>query len=211
MINLKLKTGAMFGLDARIALAIFGALSVISGAALYSAIQSAKAERYRQHFENLIKASEQYYLDIGTPLPQFTDNNTVYISDLVNNRQSLSNWKGPYVDGYAAGSFYIIDPTVLSASADTAHIINHLQTMSNWTDTNTNNFCAVNNTDCAEYIGYYANHADGKVELENTFRILDELVDGSDGCGAGKVRCQTRSTATMYYLLYQGMIRQRKS
>lgn len=31
--------GAMFGLDARIALAIFGALSVISGAALYSAIQ----------------------------------------------------------------------------------------------------------------------------------------------------------------------------
>jgi len=35
--------GAMFGLDSRIALAIFGALSVISGAALYSAIQEAKA------------------------------------------------------------------------------------------------------------------------------------------------------------------------
>ena len=39
MLNLKNKKAAMFGLDARIALAIFGALSVISGAALYSAIQ----------------------------------------------------------------------------------------------------------------------------------------------------------------------------
>ena len=37
-----LKKGAMFGLDARIALAIFGALSVISGAALYSAIKESK-------------------------------------------------------------------------------------------------------------------------------------------------------------------------
>ena len=37
------KKGGMFGLNARIALAIFGALSVISGAALYSAIQQSKA------------------------------------------------------------------------------------------------------------------------------------------------------------------------
>lgn len=35
------KKSAMFGLDARIALAIFGALSVITGAALYSAINKA--------------------------------------------------------------------------------------------------------------------------------------------------------------------------
>tara|TARA_Y100001960_G_C14595815_1_gene788039 strand:- start:886 stop:1026 length:141 start_codon:yes stop_codon:yes gene_type:complete len=37
-----MKKGAMFGIDARIALAIFGALSAISGAALYSAIQQSK-------------------------------------------------------------------------------------------------------------------------------------------------------------------------
>lgn len=37
-----MKKGAMFGLDARIALAIFGALSVISGAALYSAYKTQK-------------------------------------------------------------------------------------------------------------------------------------------------------------------------
>ena len=42
MIN---KKGAIFGLDERIALAIFGALSVISGSALYSAIKDAREQR----------------------------------------------------------------------------------------------------------------------------------------------------------------------
>ena len=42
-----LNKGAMFGLDARIALAIFGALSVISGAALYSTIQEADVFKTR--------------------------------------------------------------------------------------------------------------------------------------------------------------------
>ncbi len=41
-----IKKAAMFGLDARIALVIFGALSVISGAALYSAIQQAKTTAF---------------------------------------------------------------------------------------------------------------------------------------------------------------------
>ncbi len=44
----QLNKGAMFGLDARIALAIFGALSVISGAALYSAIKQAKVTQVNQ-------------------------------------------------------------------------------------------------------------------------------------------------------------------
>lgn len=53
-----LRKAAMFGLDARIALAIFGALSVISGAVLYSAIKQAKTEALRQYFVELIKVSE---------------------------------------------------------------------------------------------------------------------------------------------------------
>lgn len=40
-----MKKGAIFGLDARIALAILGALYVISGAALYSAIQESKTTK----------------------------------------------------------------------------------------------------------------------------------------------------------------------
>tara|TARA_Y100001960_G_scaffold257856_1_gene277039 strand:+ start:190 stop:744 length:555 start_codon:yes stop_codon:yes gene_type:complete len=56
------KKGAMFGLDARIALAIFGALSVISGAALYSAIQEAKLVSIITQIKEIEKAYEDYYL-----------------------------------------------------------------------------------------------------------------------------------------------------
>ena len=58
----------MFGLDARIALAIFGALSVISGAALYSAIQQAKVTETVTELDNISKAWAQYYLDTGEVL-----------------------------------------------------------------------------------------------------------------------------------------------
>ena len=51
-----MKKGAMFGLDARIALAIFGALSVILGAALYSAIQEAKNQQIISMFSEISKA-----------------------------------------------------------------------------------------------------------------------------------------------------------
>ena len=59
------KKGAMFGLDARIALAIFGALSVISGAALYSAIQESKMVAFVTELEEVGKATTAYLLDTG--------------------------------------------------------------------------------------------------------------------------------------------------
>ncbi len=66
---MKLNKAAMFGLDARIALAIFGALSVISGAALYSAIQQAKVTSLITDMNEVDKASIAYMLDTGSPLP----------------------------------------------------------------------------------------------------------------------------------------------
>lgn len=63
--RLLLKQGAMFGLDARIALAIFGALSVISGAALFSAIEKADLTKKSQFFIEIGKATESFYLDTG--------------------------------------------------------------------------------------------------------------------------------------------------
>lgn len=65
------KKGAMFGLDARISLAIFGALSVISGAALYSAIQNSKATALYVQLSELGKAWESYYIDTGLFYPKY--------------------------------------------------------------------------------------------------------------------------------------------
>tara|TARA_Y100001960_G_scaffold329236_1_gene419995 strand:- start:118 stop:705 length:588 start_codon:yes stop_codon:yes gene_type:complete len=91
-----LKKGAMFGLDARIALAIFGALSVISGAALYSAIQQSKVVAIVADANELGKATEEYMLNVGEDIP-FRANNfdgdmaAAYLSS------SKAGWSGPYL------------------------------------------------------------------------------------------------------------------
>lgn len=98
-----MKKAAMFGLDARIALAIFGALSVISGAALYSAIQQSKAVALYNELAEQGKAWEAYYLDTGQNLPQIsTDsaNLNFYILknvELIEDSLNLKGWSGPYL------------------------------------------------------------------------------------------------------------------
>jgi Tfp pilus assembly major pilin PilA len=99
------KKAAMFGLDARIALAIFGALSVISGAALYSAIQQSKVVATIAQIEEITKAVEQYLLDTGSNIRRAEQLNAshpnkdyeLYAKDLKVN-PSITGWKGPYIN-----------------------------------------------------------------------------------------------------------------
>lgn len=95
------KKGAMFGLDARIALAIFGALSVISGAALYSAIQDSKDTAILNQIKEVEKAIESYIIDTYT-----VPSNRMMMNDLLTNMNSVSTWKGPYINAdYVTTSF----------------------------------------------------------------------------------------------------------
>ena len=101
MLNEKLtcKRAAMFGLDARIALAIFGALSVISGAALYSAIQNSKAVSTLTEMREVIKAWESYLLDTGSDMALDTSDSLSHhrdASDLVVD-PGVAGWNGPYL------------------------------------------------------------------------------------------------------------------
>ena len=91
-----LKKGAMFGLDARIALAIFGALSVISGAALYSAIQQSKVVAAVADLNEVHKAFEQYWLDTGQKIGR-VGALSFDVQELVDNTDNVSNWNGPYL------------------------------------------------------------------------------------------------------------------
>tara|TARA_Y100001960_G_scaffold288606_1_gene327827 strand:- start:3988 stop:4584 length:597 start_codon:yes stop_codon:yes gene_type:complete len=88
------KKGAMFGLDARIALAIFGALSVISGAALYSAIQQSKVISLVTETNEITKALEQYMLDTGQDLGMVNSVMTKTNELLADN--GVTGWNGPY-------------------------------------------------------------------------------------------------------------------
>jgi type II secretory pathway pseudopilin PulG len=106
------KKGAMFGLDARIALAIFGALSVISGASLYSAIQESKVVALQAQFNEVEKSIEQYILDIGSAPPK--THNWVDLSYLMDNKDSNSNWNGPYISGFVDSGVNLVDPKYLT-------------------------------------------------------------------------------------------------
>ena len=87
--------GAMFGLDARIALAIFGALSVISGAALYNAIQDSKVTAILAELREVEKSIEAYYLDTGKLVSPF-DARDLKILELIENSENVQGWNGPY-------------------------------------------------------------------------------------------------------------------
>ena len=95
---MNIKKGAMFGLDARIALAIFGALSVISGAALYSAIQESKITLLVTDINEIAKAYEQYYLDTGVHIRTNVSSNNNEIRTVTEEilTSNLQGWKGPY-------------------------------------------------------------------------------------------------------------------
>jgi hypothetical protein len=102
--------GAMFGLDARIALAIFGALSVISGAALYSAIQEARVTAIITEVNELGKAYDSYVLDTGSEITDYSGS-YLQIEKLISD--TTPGWKGPYLS-YEATASHVLDHPIYS-------------------------------------------------------------------------------------------------
>ncbi|PPR10955.1 MAG: hypothetical protein CFH44_00089 [Proteobacteria bacterium] len=172
------KKGAMFGLDARIALAIFGALSVISGAALYNAIQNVKSAQYWQTFKAIHDASEHYYLENGKPLPIYSGV-TLYGSDLVQNRESLSTWNGPYLSNIENSNDYYFQ--IKDFPSEDSAIV--LVTKSDSTLSN----CSSASLNCAEYVR--VNFSGDSLSLgKDMFSKLDNYIDNNDGAINGKIR-----------------------
>jgi len=110
---IKNQKAAMFGLDARIALAIFAALSVITGAVLYSTIKNVKVTAFITDMQEYGKAWEQFYLDTGRNLPQGDDSNNAVWQYYVLQSKNLvedpgyEGWKGPYLQSDSIISNYV--------------------------------------------------------------------------------------------------------
>ena len=176
------KKGAMFGLDARIALAIFGALSVISGAALYSAIQDARATALLADLNEVGKAWEQYMLDTGQDLPP---SGTSAVALLQRNtaplvESTLDGWQGPYLS-YPKGSGNFLKHNMGTADND---ILIISAENSQWLpsgDWRTDGLCT-SDEDCGLWIHF-------NDMSNNSIRVsLDEKIDNGDGNLAGNVR-----------------------
>lgn len=195
---MKLSKAAMFGLDARIALAIFGALSVISGAALYSAIGNAKATSLLVDLNEFGKAWEQYYLDTGTVLPMLGTNPAAadysyFIYDgtkLIDS--SVAGWQGPYVN-YEKYSIHFLQH---AEGREFYHVEAEFDGIIGDANSWTNALCSAGEK-CAMWINL--NYVKNTELLNN----LDDLVDGGDGNSDGDIRWNI--SGSDYFLNYRYM------
>ena len=96
--------GAMFGLDARIALAIMGALSVIAGTALVGNIGIFKGQGLSQEIKAITAAVEGLQEDIGGGIYEnlASSNATnafmaLIDSSVLNTGKPQDKWLGPYI------------------------------------------------------------------------------------------------------------------
>jgi type II secretory pathway pseudopilin PulG len=183
------KKAAMFGLDARIALAIFAALSVITGASLYKAIKQTTATAILTDLTEISKAYEQYYLDTGAHLP-INAGFTYKILQLVNNVDSVTGWKGPYLP------YEFMNFESLAHSKYSQVIIRALST-EDWAGTSAKadiyTECSAGKT-CALFI-----NMNGIPSTDYAIEI-DKQVDGGDGATKGKFRWWSEATPHVTYL-----------
>jgi len=96
--------GAMFGLDARVALAIFAGLSAIAGTAVFSAVRDTRVTGVLTEFDNISKGYINFVFDTGVDIPQDpsstapdTDGTGPGFQNLYLDANSTLNWNGPYI------------------------------------------------------------------------------------------------------------------
>lgn len=191
-----LKKAAMFGLDARIALAIFGALSVISGAALYSAIGNAKAVSMLADMKEIGKAWEAYYFDTGTNLDRVGATKATTSWYWLKSGQLVSDtkkgWKGPYLPYEKSIS---IDFTGLEYDMPSEVGLIQLRTDNSWggpSNAWSAGICTAGNN-CGLWVQI------NKIDSISIANNIDKIVDNADGFDKGTFRVTGDGTGTYKY------------
>jgi hypothetical protein len=190
------KKAAMFGLDARIALAIFGALSVISGAALYSAIQSAKVISYVTEMNEISKAVEAYMLDTGENLTKFTASDSK-VDLSIFYTSSVNNWKGPYLSlgylsDYSSLNARFSDPD----SSYALDIVDDAEDLGGLVHSSSGG-CTTSAISCTYWVRGV------RVSLEEA-KAIDLAVDGVSDDSSGNLRYSYHSGTDAYFIWFRG-------
>ena len=176
----------MFGLDARIAVLIFGILSLISSAYIYRTIDTVYAVSIVKDLEEVLKGVDQYVLDTGHHLPRFSGGiNYIHsIGELYTNSENVAGWDGPYsrfpnnTERYLTHNKYG-NITLYHYAPDTA--LGGVNGVDALIPTDCNS--SVKNT-CAYWVGLNSNSVQDRKIFEN----VDEYVDGAIDYKSGRVR-----------------------
>lgn len=188
---------AMFGLDARIALAIFGALSVITGAALYSAIKQSKVVSYVAELNEISKAVEAYMLDTGMDIPDHGGVRDMVKTTALIEDSGVSGWKGPYI-GFTDTDAATADRIELARSKPNTLIVTVFSNLT-WGGLHTN---AADFADwgCSSVVKCHYWIAE-EVFSGEMAKAIDKYVDGSVSPNTGRLRTKDRGSDvfTIYY------------
>ena len=99
--NTRSQRGAMFGLDARIALAIFAGLSVIAGMAIFNSIRETDVTALVSEFDNISKGYINYAFDTGIDVIDGTGAGQgirgLYEPTAAGPPVTPLGWDGPYI------------------------------------------------------------------------------------------------------------------
>lgn len=187
-INVRSQRGAMFGLDARLALAIFAGLSVIAGMAVFDVIRETNVSALTSEFDNYSKAYTNYTFDTGqdVPTPATPGAGEGIQAFFEDTSPATLNWNGPYVTRSTADH-----PKFGTYTLDTGFIDVAGEDPTSTTGGNiTGAWLALSDVPC---------------QLAES---VDEAIDGEPADNeAGNFRYPTTcaSTGTVYYLLSRQM------
>lgn len=185
---MNLKKAAMFGLDARIALIVFGTLSLVAGSSIFSAIQNAKVATIIVQNDNIKKAWQSYFADTKRYLPRNDGSSSassqyriLKTKELVENNSNVKNWNGPYLEMKPSHSG---TQSIRCPGTDGMHCT--IEIMEIKDGTNTDN-CRFASDKCSLWIEYstFFSPADKKDLNLSLMNLLDREIDGADGASNG--------------------------
>lgn len=171
---LRNQRGAIFGLDARIALAIFGVLSIVAGVSSLSVLSTASVTALISELSNMKKAYQEFHLSTGEHTTRFMD--------LIDNNSGVIGWSGPYVD-------------LLSANNRTYGVYSFTEGRQ---DVN-----GVPPVECTDGGGICAIWLKLTAVKDTVAEKMDEQLDGekSPNSGVLRIEYQQGSTDDIYYLV----------
>lgn len=104
--------GAMFGLDARLSVAVLGILSVMAGSYYFSNYHSTRSKALSEEFRHIGMAIDGYQYDMKEDLintittPDGSNELTSLYDDSVIQAAFQARWNGPYLDHDTPGKLY---------------------------------------------------------------------------------------------------------
>ena len=189
--SFKTNCGAMFGLDARIALAIFGLVGLAAAANIGIALKESNTGLIIYELSQIKKALESYEIDTDSELP-FVSGSIFNVGELVNS--SVTGWQGPYLlykqEPGANANRYLVTASdgkfsIFQAKDRTATAVSDTP----YIDCDTSSKC---------YLWVlFEPYSDSKIST-NYQKELDEKYDNKDGFLTGKV--QQYNTNMLYRL-----------